>query len=1085
MITFKLNGQTVQGEDGQYILQVAQKCGVDIPTLCNHKALEPAGMCRLCTVEVFDGRRSRYVTACNYPIWEGMDVRTDSEAVHEGRKLIVELLMARCPEVPLLQKLAKQYGLEKARFKQGDDTCILCGLCTRMCERIGTNAINLTGRGVEMEVNTPYGLTTDACIACGACSSVCPTGHITLGRVNTRQTKLPGKPIPSEYDMGLKGRKPVYVPYAQAVPNTPAIDRTTCVHFKTGGCKVCVEFCGVNAIDHSMQDETVEIDVGSIILAPGFEPFDPSKFDTYNYAKHPNVITAMEMERLLSASGPTGGHLVRMSDHKEPKKIAWFQCVGSRDMNRCDNSYCSSVCCMYAIKEAVIAKEHAGAGLDCAVFYMDIRTHGKDFERFYNTAKDKHGVRFICSRVHSITPVGGGDDLEVRYVTHDGSLRVETFDMVVLSIGMQISPAVTEMATRMGIELTEGRFCKTDSFNPVATSKPGVFVCGAFQGPKDIPQSVVDSSAAATAAGEILASARNTLTKVREAIPETNVTNARPRIGVFVCRCGVNIAGVVDVPSVAEYAKSLPYVEFASDNLYSCSQDTQETISQIVKQKNLNRVVVAACTPKTHEPLFQETLINAGLNKYLFEMANIRNHDSWVHRNNPELATQKAKDLVRMAVSKAALIQPLKEAELDINPTALVIGGGLSGMAAARSLARQGYETHIVEHGERLGGQALNLFRTAKGEDVQQKLGQMIAEIEADPKIRVHLNTRLSKVDGFVGSFKSTLTADGADQVLEHGVAVLATGGSPYTPQEYGYGTDPRIVTSLELDRRMIAGDAALKTLSSAVFIQCVGSREPERPYCSRVCCTHSVDNAIHLKEMNPEMNVFVLYRDLRTYGEREALYKKARGMGVIFIRFELDGKPQVRIEGGRLVVSVVDHILGRPLELETDLLSLATAVIPNRDEKLANFFKVPLNADGFFVERHAKLGPSEFATDGVFLCGLAHYPKPIDEAIAQGQAAASRAVTLLARKKIYTSGTVAEVDPRMCSQCGVCVSICPYSAPSWVEKGMFAGKAQINPVLCKGCGLCVASCRSGAIHLKGFDNDQIFAQIFNLSEAV
>ncbi|MEJ2730887.1 MAG: FAD-dependent oxidoreductase [Deltaproteobacteria bacterium] len=1085
MISFKLNGKTVQGDEGDYILQVAEKYGIEIPTLCHHKALEPAGMCRLCTVELFDGRRTRFVTACNYPIWEGMEVKTDSEAVHQGRKLIVELLLARCPQVPILKDLAKQYAIEEPRFKKEADTCILCGLCTRTCERIGTSAISLTGRGVDMEVDTPFGLNTDACIACGACAFVCPTGHITLDKIREKHTDKPTSPIPSEYEMGLKGRKPVYVPYAQAVPNTPAIDRDKCIHFKTGGCKICTEFCGVDAIDHSMQDEIIELNVGSIVLAPGFEPFDPSKFDSYNYSRFPNVITSMEMERILSASGPTGGHLVRPSDHTEPKKIAWFQCVGSRDMNRCDNSYCSSVCCMYAIKEAVIAKEHAGDDLDCAIFFMDMRTHGKDFERFYDNAREKQGVRFLRSRIHTIDPAGNSGDLSVRYVAENGKLESENFDMIVLSVGLQTSAETAELARRLGLEMTDGNFCKTDTFDPVATSQKGIYVCGAFQGPKDIPQSVVDASAAAAAAGEILSQARNTETKIPEVIPETNVTNERPRVGVFVCRCGINIAGVVDVPSVAEYAKTLPYVEYASDNLYSCSQDTQETISQIIKQKNLNRVVVAACTPKTHEPLFQETLINAGLNKYLFEMANIRNQDSWVHKNNPDLATKKARDLVRMAVSKVTLMEPLKETELEVNQTAMVVGGGIAGMASAKSLANQGYETHIIERSTRLGGQAVNLYQTVTGEDIQKKLSALIKEVQRHKKIHIHLDTTISKVEGFVGNFETTLSSNGKTEQLEHGVAVMATGASPLKPAEYSYGEDPRILTGLELDRKFLDKDPALKKINTAVFIQCVGSREPERPYCSRVCCTHAIDSALQLKKLNPEMNAFVLYRDVRTYGEREYIYKEAREAGVIFIRYSLDNKPQVNLKDGRLLVKTADPILDRPVEIEADLITLATAIVPNRDDQLANFFKVSLNEDGFFVERHAKLGPSEFATDGIFLCGLAHYPKPIDESIAQGRAAASRAITLLAQKTIHTSGNIAETDPQLCSQCGVCVSVCPYSAPSFAEEGPFTGRAQINPVLCKGCGLCVASCRSGAIHLKGFDNDQIFAQIFALNKAV
>ncbi len=846
-------------------------------------------------------------------------------------------------------------------------------------------------------------------------------------------------------------------------------------------CYQCVSVCGAQAVTletHQQRPEEIEVEVGSIILAPGFQAFDPSMYQTYSYYHSPNVITSMEFERILSASGPTLGHLERLSDRKEPKKIAWLQCVGSRDINQCDHSYCSSVCCMYAIKEAIIAKEHGGEDVECTIFYMDMRTHGKDFERYYDDARKNHGIRFIRSRIHTIEPVPGSDDLTIRYVTEAQAYMEEIFDMVVLSVGLETPPEMVAMAERLGVALTDSRFCRTTSFAPVETSREGIYACGAFQGPKDIPQSVIEASSAASEAGALLSRARNTLTKEKAFPEQKDVIGERPRIGVFVCQCGINIGGVVDVPAVRDYAKDLPYVEYIADNLYTCSQDTQDIMTQVIKENNLNRIVVAACTPKTHEPLFQETLVNAGLNKYLFEMTNIRNQDSWVHKDNPEEATKKAKDLVRMAVAKVALMEPLQETELDINQQALVLGGGISGMASARSLAGQGYRVSLVERTSRLGGGALDLYKTWKGESIQDHLGDMIRAVESDPDIEVHLDTELAGVEGFVGNFKSSLRSNGREQTFEHGIAVVATGGREHRPDEYLYGKDPRVLTHLELDRRFIEKDPSLKGMQTAVFIQCVGSREPQRPYCSRVCCTHSVQSALHLKEMNPEMDVFILYRDIRTYGERELLYKKARQAGIVFIRFSLENKPQVSAGTEKLDIQVFDPILQRPVLIHTDLLTLASAIVPYRDEKLAQFFKVPMNDDGFFVEAHAKLGPSEFATEGVFLCGLAHYPKPIDESVAQAQAAASRAITLLAQKKVSASGTVAYVTPAFCSSCGVCVEVCPYSAPSFIVEGPNEGKAEINPVLCKGCGLCVASCRSGALNLRGFEEGQIMAMI-------
>ncbi len=635
MISFKLNGKEVRGKKDQYLLQVAEENGIEIPTLCHHKALEPAGMCRLCIVEMHSGGRVRYVTACNYPIWEGMEIKTDTEAIHQIRKLIVELLYARCPDVKILKELAEKYDIKEPRFSKEDDTCILCGLCTRICERMGNSAISLTGRGVDMKVDTPFHIQTEACLSCGACVSVCPTGHITFEKIQAHISKDDVRMIPSEYEMGLKGRKPVYVSYAQAVPNTPVIDRTQCVHFKTGGCKICAEFCGVDAIDHTQEDEIVEIKVGSVIFAPGSEPYDPAEHDTFNYTQQPNVVTSLEFERILSASGPFGGHLIRPSDHKEPNKIAWLQCIGSRDVHLGAKGYCSGVCCTYAIKEAMLAKEHSEKGLDAAIFYIDIRTYGKDFERYYNRAKDEHGVRFIKSKVTNIVHDEASGMQVIRYVDETGKRVEEEFDMVVLSIGLTASLKTAEQAKKWGIDLDHYNFARTSSFDPVETSRSGVYVCGAFQAPKDIPSSVIDSSAAAGVAGSRLAEVRWTLTKTKEVPEETDVRGEAPRIGVFVCRCGTNIAGTVDVPEVVEFAKTLPGVAYVEENMFSCSQDTQEKMTEVIREHRLNRVVVAACTPKTHEPLFQETLINAGVNKYLFEMANIRNLCSWFHKNDP------------------------------------------------------------------------------------------------------------------------------------------------------------------------------------------------------------------------------------------------------------------------------------------------------------------------------------------------------------------------------------------------------------------------------------------------------------------
>jgi len=974
----------------------------------------------------------------------------------------------------------------------------------------------------------------DKCISCGACAEKCPSVVIDA------------------YNAGLGTRKAIYKYYAQAIPSGYSIDSHNCRQLGQGKkCGICAKICPTQAVRYDEKEQTLDIEVGAVIVSAGFHTFDPAPMDTYLYADHPNVVTAMEFERLLSAGGPTTGHLKRPSDlalegelaelekelargvrqlkqleekrgkstgeglegalkggaidpdtdrraalakqvqegeerlavlrakkaaARDPKKIAWLQCVGSRDIHHCGNGYCSGVCCMYSIKEAVIAREHAKGDLDAAIFFMDMRTYGKEFEQYCNRAKES-GVRFLRSRIHSVEPVPGTDDLRLSFATEAGQMVEEDFDMVVLAVGLEASPDALELAGKLGIDLDHYRFARTSSFSPVATSRPGVYVCGVLQGPKDIPLSVMEASAAAGAAASRLASSRNTLVKEKTFPAERDVTSESPRVGVFVCNCGVNISSVVRVPEVVEYAKSLPNVVYVQENLFSCSQDAQDRLVQVIREQDLNRVVVAACSPRTHEPLFQETLRNSGLNKYLFEQANIRDQCSWVHSSDPDAATEKAKDLVRMAAARASLIEPLPMPSVQVTPAALVVGGGVAGMVCALTLAEQGFTAHIVEEKDRLGGHARKVKKTWKGEDVGVFLDRLIDTVQGHPNIRLHLNSKVKEVSGFLGNFTTTLSSGGSESTVEHGATILASGAHSSKPDEYLLGKSPRVFRWHELDEAWESD--TVKNARSAVFIQCVGSREPQRPHCSKICCTFSVQKALELKERNPETDVYVLYRDIRTYGEREDLYREARGKGVVFIRFDLSRKPQVtQTADGKLQVEVVDHVLGRPVILEPDFITLATGIETRGAEDLAQLFKVPLSQDRFFLEAHMKLRPVDFATDGIFVCGLAHYPKPIEESIAQAQAAAARAATVLARRSIEVEGVVSTVDSSLCRGCGKCVEVCPYGAPQLLQVKEDVSVSQIQEALCKGCGACAVACPTGAAMIRHFNDREVLTMV-------
>ena len=854
-------------------------------------------------------------------------------------------------------------------------------------------------------------------------------------------------------------------------------------------CYRCVKACLPQAVSletHAQADEIIELEVGSVVMATGFDPFDPTRSETYRYTQCPNVVTAMEFERILSASGPFQGHMVRPSDHKEPTRIAWLQCVGSRDLNRCDHRYCSAVCCMYAIKEAVIAKEHAGgSNLDATVFYMDIRTYGKDFEKYYNRAQDA-GVNFVRSRVHTLTPQLNGD-VAVDYIDDAGERKREFFDMVVLSVGLSPPSTLPEMARSMGIELNEDGFLATGDFTPVTTSRPGIHACGAVNEPKDIPYTVMEASAAAEAASRDIYEVRGTLARSVVYPDERDVTGETPRIGVFVCHCGINIASIIDVEALTAYAATLPFVEVAERNLFTCSQDTQGKIKTAIIENKLNRLVVASCSPRTHEPMFRETLAQAGINKYLFEMANIRDHDSWVHQKEPDKATIKAKALLRGAVAKAALLEPMYQTQMGLVPEALVIGGGATGLTASLSLAEKGFPVHLVEATNELGGQARRLF--PRGKDIDKFLDDLIDKVRKQPNIHLYMNSRPKFSGGFLGNFETVVGGPaGEETTIKHGATILCAGGLPHEAQSYLYKEHPRVILALDMDEKLKKDDPALKGRQTFAFIQCVESREPDRPYCSKVCCTHSIENALMILDRNPEAQVYIVYRDVRAYGFREKLYQEARSRGVRFIRYDVEDKPVLESgPDGRVRLTVKDHVLMRPLEIDADWVTLATGVDPTPMRDLVEIFKGQLTAEGFLLEAHMKLMPVDLATHGQYLAGLAHYPKPLEESITQAQAVAARAAGTLGHDHIMVGGIVAVVDPKKCAVCCTCVRACPVGVPRIVtneEDASARGNAYMEPAICQGCGVCVSECPGKAIKLQFFTDEQLVAKVAAMASA-
>ncbi len=971
--------------------------------------------------------------------------------------------------------------------------CSLCILAPKMVEVFRNPNIELLtysevkkleGKGGDFNVTVtkkPRYIDETKCKGCGDCASKCPKIE-----------------VPNLFDMNLGKRKSIYIPFPQAVPPVYLIDPELCLKITKGVCGVCEKVCKAEAIDYEQEPKDIKLQVGAVVVATGFDVKAEELSARWGY-HFPNVVSALEYERILCASGPFGGHVLRPSDHEEPGKIAFIQCAGSRDLHE-GVPYCSSVCCMYTAKEAIITSEHSES-TQCFVFRHDIRAYGKNFYEFTQRAQDEYGVTYFQTKISTIEEDPETNDLIIHYEDlKNGGFADFRANLVVLASPLIPSNGTKELANILNIKLDDYNFFKEKSyFSKSESSKEGVFLCGFCQGPMDIPETVADASGVAAKVASLLNEEKFTETKEKEIkVPEKKVElTDEPRIGVLVCHCGINIGKYVNVPEVVEYIKELPNVVHCEANLYSCSSDSQERIKEVIQEMDLNRFIVASCTPRTHESLFQETCLEAGLNKYLFEMVNIRDQCSWVHMNELEAATEKAKDLIRMAVSKAKLIRPQKEETLKMIQSAFIIGGGVSGMTAALNIADQGFKIYLIEKEKILGGNLNNLnILYPIQEDASNYLNEIIDKVKNHKNIEIHLSTTIENIKGYIGNYDITIkNSKKKSKELKVGTIIVATGANEYKPDGlFQYDRkNKNVITQLELEERLKSGDITwLEKIKRVTTILCVNARQKEGiTYCSNVCCAVSIKNIGILKELKPDLEILILYRDLQMAKKEFEDYYRERRKDAIFLRYSLDKPPEIsKISQGKsqekFKVNVFDTNLQEDIDFETDLIILSTPMIPADNlEELAKMLKVPLDRTGFFLEAHVKLRPLDFATDGIFLCGCAQWPKNIQDSISQANGAAGRASRFLSAGEIKTSGLVAEVDSEKCIGCGKCKDVCAYNAIDLIdatkefeEITIIITKSHINSALCKGCGTCAATCPINAISVKHYDFNQIGAMI-------